>query len=371
MDDEGEKVLEGIFAVAKPANISSADVLLKLQETFAPSATFAPLLRTQPKRTSKSSDQVFRLGHGGTLDPLAAGVLIVGIGRGTKQLSNYLSCSKTYETVVLFGASTDTYDCTGSITQEAGYSHVTKELVDEQLGTFRGTIQQLPPLYSALKINGIKACEYARQGKDLPRELESREMHVDECTLLEWYAPGQHDFAWPGKVEPASAPAAKIRLTVCSGFYVRSFAHDLGRSCDTCSHMVSLLRTRQADFTTSNPPEPSSLTSTLTYADLEAGEHVWGPKLRPQLDRWVTDHPVVQGHVNGRDASVKRKTEEQQARPRQRFRGEWVANTKKDRIKQQGGKFKGKWGRKLAADGEANDNTSNQSMVPVINDQKP
>jgi tRNA pseudouridine55 synthase len=357
-------------AVAKPANVSSADVLLKLQAIFAPSATFAPLLRTQPKRTSKSSDQVFRLGHGGTLDPLAAGVLIVGIGRGTKELSKYLSCSKTYETVVLFGASTDTYDCTGTVTHEAGYSHVTKELVDEKLGAFRGTIQQLPPLYSALKINGIKACEYARQGKDLPRELESREMHVDECTLLEWYEPGHHDFAWPGKVEPAPAPAAKIRLTVCSGFYVRSFAHDLGRACNTYSHMTSLLRTRQADFTTSNPPESSNLISALTYVDLGAGEHVWGPKLRPQLDSWVTTHPVVQGHVNGRDASVKRKIEEQEARPRQRFRGEWVANTKKERIKQQGGKFKGKWGRKHPVDGEANNN-KDQPALAMMTDQQP
>lgn len=333
-------------AVAKPAHVSSAHVLLKLQAAFAPSATFAPLLATQPKRTTKSPDQVFRLGHGGTLDPLAAGVLIVGIGRGTKQLSRYLACSKIYETVVLFGASTDTYDCTGAITNEADSSHVTKELVDEKLAAFRGTIQQTPPLYSALKINGVKACEYARQGKSLPRDLESREMHVDECTLLEWYGPGQHDFTWPTKDEPALAPAARIRLTVSSGFYVRSFANDLGVACGTYSHMASLLRTRQADFTASDPPEAPGLVPALTYAHLEAGEAVWASKLRPQLQNWVASNPVAQGHVNGRDASVKRKAEEQEAKPRQRFRGEWVAETKKERIKQQGGKFKGKWGRK-------------------------
>ncbi|RMZ73431.1 uridine synthase [Pyrenophora seminiperda CCB06] len=346
MTDPDEKVLEGVFAVAKPAHVSSADVLLKLQATFAPSATFAPLLKTQPKRTSKSSDQVFRLGHGGTLDPLAAGVLIVGIGRGTKSLSQYLLCNKTYETTVLFGASTDSYDCTGLITKRAEHAHIHRGLVEEKLESFKGTIQQVPPVYSALKINGMKACEYVRQGKELPRELESREMQVDECTLLQWYKAGEHEFAWPGEEKPAPAPAARIRLTVCSGFYVRSFAHDLGIACDSLSHMTTLLRTRQADYTTDDLPESSNLISALTYSDLEAGEDVWGIKLRPQLEKWVTANPASQGHVNGREGSMKRKlAQDKEDRPKQRFRGEWVAETKKERINQQGGKFKGKWGK--------------------------
>ncbi|KAE8845106.1 hypothetical protein PTNB85_03371 [Pyrenophora teres f. teres] len=347
MADANEKVLEGVFAVAKPAHVSSADVLLKLQATFASSATFAPLLRTQPKRTSKSSDQVFRLGHGGTLDPLAAGVLIVGIGRGTKSLSQYLLCNKTYETTVLFGASTDSYDCTGTITKKAECAHVNRQLVEEKLQGFRGTIQQVPPVYSALKINGIKACEYVRQGKELPRGLESREMKVDECTLLQWYEAGEHEFAWPGEKEPAPAPAARIRLTVCSGFYVRSFAHDLGIACNSLSHMTTLRRTRQADYTINNLPGSSDLIPALTYPDLEAGEDLWGVKLRPQLEKWVMANPLSQGHVNGREGNMKRKlAQDREDRPKQRFRGEWVAETKKERIKQQGGKFKGKWGKK-------------------------
>ncbi|KAG9191746.1 tRNA pseudouridine55 synthase [Alternaria panax] len=341
-----EQVLEGIFAVAKPAHVSSADVLLKLQSTFAPSIAFAPLLKYQPKRTSKSSDQVFRLGHGGTLDPLASGVLIVGIGRGTKSLSQFLACDKTYETVVLFGASTDSYDCTGTIIERADTSHVTRELVEEKLRTFRGTIQQVPPVYSALKINSIKACEYVRQGKELPRELESRVMQVDECTLLCWYNAGEHHFAFPGEEEPASAPAVRIKLTVCSGFYVRSFAHDLGIACSTVSHMAFLNRTRQANFTIDSLTSPDTF-SALTYAELDAGESTWGPKLTPQLEKWVAANPVNLGHVDGRQEGMKRKmAQEKETKPRQRFRGEWVAETKKERIKQQGGKFKGKWGRK-------------------------
>ncbi|KAJ4983892.1 tRNA pseudouridine synthase 4 [Stagonosporopsis vannaccii] len=347
MEPSTEPVLEGIFAVAKPAHVSSADVLEKLQSTFAPSQTFAPLLRHQPKRTSKSDDSVFKMGHGGTLDPLAAGVLIVGIGRGTKQLQRYLACTKSYETTVLFGASTDSYDCTGVIVERAHCAHVTRTLVEAKLEQFRGSISQVPPIYSALKINGKKACEYARDGQELPRQLESRAMQVDECTLIEWYEPGQHAFVYPGSTEPAAAPAARIRLTVCSGFYVRSFAHDLGIACQSRSHMSTLLRTRQATYTTPDPPESPQQMTAVTYADIDAGEEVWGPKIRSQLEAWVAANPAVTGHVNGRSEETRqRKATEQSERPRQRFRGGYVADTKQERIKQQGGKFKGKWSRK-------------------------
>lgn len=335
-----------ISAVAKPALVSSADVLKKLQTTFATSKTFNPLLDSQPTRPSKSDDQVFKMGHGGTLDPLASGVLIVGIGRGTKHLQKYLACKKTYETAILFGASTDTYDCTGVLDEVRESGHVTQELVEKELARFRGKIMQVPPIYSALRINGVKACEYARQGKHLPRQLESREMQVDECTLLEWYDAGCHNFAFAGERHIAVVPAVRVRLTVDSGFYVRSFAHDLGVACDTRSHMVSLTRTSQATFTAVDTGN-QGMTPALTYTDLEAGEDTWAAKLRPQLQTWVDANPIIGGHVDGRHENTRRKVaEEKESRPRQRFRGEWVADTKKERIKQQGGKYKGKWGQK-------------------------
>lgn len=310
------------------------------------------------------------MGHGGTLDPLAAGILIVGIGRGTKQLQQYLACSKTYETVVVFGASTDTYDCTGSITEQADYGHVSKDLVVEKLAHFRGMIQQQPPVYSALKINGIKACEYVRQGKELPRELESREMQVSECTLLEWYEAGKHDIAWPGDKSPSPAPAARIRLTVCSGFYVRSFAHDLGIACGSRSYMSELLRTRQATFTIREPPESPDLISALTYAELEAGEDVWGAKLKPQLVRWVEANPLNDGHVDGRNRDTKDKLAKEKAeKPIQRFRGDWMAGDKKERIKQQGGKFKGKYNRRPAGISPPDHTCSNpEPAAPIETD---
>lgn len=306
------------------------------------------------------------MGHGGTLDPLAAGVLIVGIGRGTKQLQKYLACGKVYETTVLFGASTDSYDCTGVVFERAHCAHITRTLVEAKLAQFRGAISQAPPIYSALKINGKKACEYAREGQELPRQLESRDMHVDECTLLDWYGPGQHDFGYPDEEEPAAAPAALIRLSVCSGFYVRSFAHDLGIACQSRSHMVTLVRTRQANYTTDDPPESPDQTTAITYMDLDGGEDVWGPKMRLQLGMWVLANPLVVGHVNGRSEEARqRKAATQGERPKQRFRGGYVADTKEERIKQQGGKYKGKWGPKPATGGPLRDTAVNPAEEPV------
>lgn len=307
------------------------------------------------------------MGHGGTLDPLAAGVLIVGIGRGTKQLQKYLACTKSYETTVLFGSSTDSYDCTGVIAERAHCAHVTKTLVEGKLAQFRGDISQTPPVYSALKINGKKACEYAREGQELPRQLESRQMHVDECSLLEWYEPGQHQYRDPGDERTSAAPAARIRLTVCSGFYVRSFAHDLGIVCQSRSHMATLLRTRQATYTTSDPPEGLDLVTAITYADLDAGEDIWGPKIRPQLESWIAANPLNTGHVNGRSEQTRRrKAAEQEEKPKQRFRGGFVADTKQERIKQQGGKYKGKWSRKPGVDGSYQATTASPSKETAV-----
>ena len=165
------------------------------------------------------------MGHAGTLDPMASGILIIGIGRGTKSLINFLDSTKTYETVVLFGKSTDTYDITGKIVNEDefGGSNVTREMVQSKFSAFRGTIRQVPPVYSALKVGGRKALELAKEGKEV--ELESREMRVEECDMVEWLEAGQHSYRWPsieGKEEGdearhASSPAARIRLTVSSG----------------------------------------------------------------------------------------------------------------------------------------------------------
>ncbi|KIX08263.1 tRNA pseudouridine(55) synthase [Rhinocladiella mackenziei CBS 650.93] len=378
------KVLEGVFAISKPPSLSSAQVLRDLQHKFAESQTFAPLLhqtkrareeqeRRQPKRRKSSNDQIFKMGHGGTLDPLATGILIVGIGRGTKHLSDFLGCKKTYETVVLFGKSTDTYDVMGKIIAESPSKDIPKNIVQEQVHKFRGKMKQIPPIYSAIKIEGMKLYDYARSGKELPRELESRDVELYECSLLEFYRPGEHDFRWPAEQAddeekaiakklldgaestkkamaeeaqqqplnssrgeenpdvgindfppktkaamhihhlptqdpfPAEASAARIRLTVSSGFYVRSFAHDFGLACGTYGTMASLVRSQQGNFTTLEPV-PEGYSPTLTYKDMEAGEDVWGPKIIPVLEKWLEIHPEpsVQNRIDDRDRPKKK-----------------------------------------------------------------
>lgn len=331
-----------------------------LQIKFAESKTFASLLEETrntarlngSKRRRVSKDNVFKIGHGGTLDPLATGILIIGLGRGTKYLSEFLECKKTYETVVLFGKSTTTYDVAGKVVAEAPTSSVTRAAVEEQLVKFRGKSKQIPPIYSAIKIDGMKLYDYARTGKELPRELESRDIEVSDCTLLDFWEAGEHDFRYPAEQasdeektmtkkimegvtatkksmaanqseaksdilaskagenslppaqkaalhthplptqepEPAQAPAARIRLTVSSGFYVRSFCHDLGINCGSWGTMAALIRSQQSDFTTLDPA-PEGFVTALTYEDLDAGEEVWGPKIRPVLQKWLDQHP--------------------------------------------------------------------------------
>ena len=121
-------------------------------------------------RRARQPPQV-KMGHGGTLDPLATGVLILGIGSGTKSLPQFLGCTKSYECTVLFGKATDTYDTEGKVVARKGYEHITKDMVEQALAKFRGKIMQKPPIFSALKVNGKKLYEYAREGKEVPIEI--------------------------------------------------------------------------------------------------------------------------------------------------------------------------------------------------------
>lgn len=377
------------IAVHKPADISSADVLRDLQKHFKPSKFFQPWIEAERKRLSKLPQRGWRkrkkvpdikLGHGGTLDPIATGVLITGVGKGTKELGNFLGCTKTYETVILFGVATDSYDRVGKVVKRAPYEHITREAVEKALEQFRGKIMQRPSIFSALKIQGKKLYEYAREGKEPPAPIEKRPVEVLDMRILDWYEGGTHEYKWPEeeageneksfankmfskdeaedrasssaaegdqqqdlkrKVPPESddaetatagtesseppvkrtktseegesvanpsepptsqdesasgkpsaesgdspptksrgPPAVKITMTVSSGFYVRSLAHDLGVALGSNAIMSSLIRIRQGDFDIS--PE-----NIIEYKDLEAGEEVWGPKLQGFLDKWA------------------------------------------------------------------------------------
>ncbi|OLN82132.1 putative tRNA pseudouridine synthase 4 [Colletotrichum chlorophyti] len=391
-----DTVLEGVFAINKPYGMSSAQVIRDCQTQFNPSDMFKPLIERDlaakmaeskhewKRRRAVKKDSRVKMGHGGTLDPLATGVLILGVGSGTKSLGSFLDCTKTYETVVLFGASTDTYDRVGRILSRRPYDEITKEKVEKAMESFRGKFEQIPPLYSALKMEGKPLYEYAREGKAIPREIVGREVEVTELELVEWYEPGTHNFRWPteeaetaeknlaeqvwrvekqqdttrkltpeeekeeekalseheeekkkfeerqdnlirdkpskkqrppknpalmsgalgqlpaGKgsnliAPPPSAdepfpwtdkgpPAARIRMTVTSGFYVRSFCHDLGVKVSSAAMMAELERSRQSDFEVRTE-------NCLEYTDLVKGEGVWGPKVAEMLSSWQKKYP--------------------------------------------------------------------------------
>src|SRR6202012_5485923 len=115
------------------------------------------------------------------------GVLTVGIGRGTKSLTDFTACRKTYETVVLFGKSTDTYDVMGKVVAEGSTDQITSQLVEEKCAELAEQTKQIPPIYSAIKIDGMKLYDYARQGKELPRALESRDIEIFECNILDFF----------------------------------------------------------------------------------------------------------------------------------------------------------------------------------------
>lgn len=131
------------------------------------------------------------------MDPAATGVLIVGVGLGTKSLQQFLECTKSYEAAVCFGLATDSYDAEGKVMKRAPYEHITQDKVEEALNKFRGPIKQRPPLFSALRVQGKRLYEYARAGEKVPIEIVERSLTVDELSLTEFIEGGKHEYVWP------------------------------------------------------------------------------------------------------------------------------------------------------------------------------
>jgi len=229
-------------------------------------------------RKAKHTKYAVKIGQGGTLDPLADGVLVVGVGKATKKLGEFLDCVKEYRTTCLLGCETDTYDSQGAQVRVAPWRHVTREQVEEALKDLRGELMQTPPIFSALKMDGKPLYEYARKGIPLPRPIEKRKVTVHELELVEWIG-SDHSYSYPEqrfteeqkkavesalrgveqaievKDEPeqeassSEAPAAFVlRMKVSGGTYVRSVVHDLGHALGSAAHVVTLTRTRQGRF---------------------------------------------------------------------------------------------------------------------------
>ena len=172
----------------------------------------------------------FKVGHAGTLDPLATGVLIVCTGRATRRISELQEGMKEYVAEVTLGATTPSYDLETEIDATYPYDHVTRERVEEVLPRFTGRLMQVPPVYSAVKVDGKRAYSFARKGKEV--ELKPKELEIRELELLDYQ---------PGKIT--------LRVLCSKGTYIRALARDLGEALETGAHLTALQRTRVGDIT--------------------------------------------------------------------------------------------------------------------------
>lgn len=207
-DEHMQNNVSGVLVLDKPVGMTSHDVV----------------------QAVRRGTGIRRAGHTGTLDPRASGVLVVLIGPAVR-LSEYVSASdKRYQATVRLGSSTDTFDAEGRITSTGIASDISEEKFLEALQGFVGEIEQVPPPYSAIKIEGRKAYEMAREGEEV--NLQPRKIHVYSLDLLEW-----------------SPPEAVIDVFCSSGTYVRSLANDLGAKLGCGAHLVGLRRTRSGRFT--------------------------------------------------------------------------------------------------------------------------
>ena len=199
--------MDGIVIVDKPRDWTSQDVTARLRRVFG----------------------TRRIGHGGTLDPMATGVLPVFVGRATRGVEFFEHAEKTYETVLRLGLTTDTEDITGTVLTEVPVS-VTDEQVEGALDAFRGEIMQVPPMYSALKVNGQKLCDLARKGKTVERQ--PRPITIYELQLLE-----------------RGENTLRLRVRCSKGTYIRTLCKDIGEALGCGGCMESLRRVSAGEYT--------------------------------------------------------------------------------------------------------------------------
>ncbi|MDE6076711.1 MAG: tRNA pseudouridine(55) synthase TruB [Muribaculaceae bacterium] len=167
----------------------------------------------------------FKVGHAGTLDPLATGVLIICTGRATRRIEELQSGDKEYIATIRLGATTPSYDLETEIDQEYPWEHITREQIEATLPRFTGRIMQVPPVFSAVKVDGKRAYNLARKGKEV--ELKAKPLEIKEMELLD-----------------CNFPEITLRIVCSKGTYIRALARDLGEALGSGAHLTGLRRTR-------------------------------------------------------------------------------------------------------------------------------
>ena len=249
---------EGIFAVNKPLEWSSNDVVSYIRGILERDARNRGAEVRKPRRRAKKG--VVRVGHGGTLDPMASGVLVVGVGSGTKELQGFLSGSKRYTAGIKLGIETDTGDVApeANIIDTKSFDHVTMDAIEEVIPKFTVKIMQVPPIFSALKKDGKKLYEEARKGKTAEElGIEAREVTIYDLKLL------------PTNEKGEGLPCFGLDVECGGGTYIRSLVRDIGRELNTCATMTSLIRTQQAQFLLDNTVEKDDLCADTIFAAID------------------------------------------------------------------------------------------------------
>ena len=194
-----------------------------------------------------------KVGHAGTLDPLATGVLIVCTGRATKRIEELQSGTKEYYATIRLGATTPSYDLEKSIDATYPTEHITREMVEQVLERFKGKIEQVPPTFSACKVDGKRAYEMARKGNEV--ELKPKTLVIDEIELTE-----------------CNLPDITIRVVCSKGTYIRALARDIGEALQSGGHLTALRRTRVGQYKVEDCLNPEKFSEWLDAAEIEMTE---------------------------------------------------------------------------------------------------
>jgi tRNA pseudouridine55 synthase len=197
-----------ILLINKPLHWSSFDVVKKIRKSIE----------------AKYKQKRIKVGHAGTLDPLATGLIIICTGNLTKNITKFQDYSKEYIATIKFGATTPSFDLETDIDKEYKFNHIDEDLINDCLKDFTGEIYQAPPSYSAKFLNGVRAYKYARNGKKI--NLKPSKIYINRINILNFHS-----------------PVLKIKVICSKGTYIRSLARDIGFKLNSGAHLTGLIRT--------------------------------------------------------------------------------------------------------------------------------
>lgn len=234
MSEKKDFIAGEVLYIDKPLRLTSFDVVGRIRWHLC----------------RKLGVKKLKVGHAGTLDPLATGVMIVCTGKATKRIEEFQYATKEYVADIRLGATTPSFDLEKEIDAYYPVEHITEDLVRETLATFVGTIEQVPPAFSACMVDGVRAYELARKGREV--ELKPKTLVIDEIELLS-----------------CNLPDITIRVVCSKGTYIRALARDIGVALHSGAHLTALRRTRVGDVRVEDCVSPDAFIDDLKNMEIE------------------------------------------------------------------------------------------------------